>query len=1794
VDPQQDDLCALHTVNTAMQRCVITARTMRTLAAALPTDECPKGTGNYTLYEVLRSLAVVAPHLRLSESFVVHRGASDGVSWADTLTTGGATLQSCDCAMLTLIPRDYASVSHASLLALNTHHVAAVKVDSSWFALDSLAPDRAYPLSDAAVSSAFNAFVTCFGSTEHPRALSRSEALDLLPRSMTTMPLPANPATAWVPSRRADADRTPSLMLHAAQCGHVASSPPCTGTQTPSYEQAACVRPTSREGTPLQSSWDRPAWPCAPVADATTHAPVRVILFAPPLVIRDRPTYLRYCDRHGMHALLAAKFNVDNDHLDLTVAHPPHAAQITADFESFKAAVENATGWRVVPGPSLADPPPRATAGVRYVDQHGFSRPRRMYHAQRDETGSSRPALRSTNPFAVLADEDCPTASTDTVGTTAGCPATATASPPTPPRVARKHATGCEYIGTANVFDLGGPHALAELLALQVMMEERQVAVLAVQETKILRSREHVAKTKLRYFGTRAYPTLHGRRSGGTGFMVREGALDFFTFLGPRSGHKAADEHFAAQWARVHGPTCDQDLWIASVYLPNSSRYITPADKRLYADTMADIDADITFYSRKPGTVVLMGDWNARVGNPASSELAADGKHSHLRAHAPALGETKCTEQGRMLLQLCHNHDLEFKSGVCANSEGPTCVGFPNGARDGKSVVDHIIASRSTQPSAPPLRCIRLESEEVVGLQSDHVPLLLHFPVRARKARVTRTYRTRYRLEQLRDKDTALAYMHAVNDAASAYLSSSPPCACGDQAGADAAAHEAARIFEQAAAASIGTRTVRDGVTKRWLSRETAQALDAKRKKYRDYITAPADERAAAALDLANHARSTREACRTEQRALNKRREDACVSLWQDHPGSRAAYTALNNLARTPDQSSIESIEHPHTGELCHTAAAKAEALACHYATLASEAVPEHPEGVAQLRRSQAVVDSCRGGNEAGPDALASAWTLHEVQAGLRALANNKAPGEDELPAELLKCGGESGARVLCKLFNTVYSTECIPVQWRKGVVTSLHKKAARTDPNNYRGLTLMPVMDKLFCILMTNRLGNHVPLHDQQYAFRRGRGTLNALFNVVNVVQDRLAQGLPTFAFFLDAHKAYDTVSHTMLLDRLAAKGVTGKAWRVVDQMYAHATSRTRVSGAMSDPFPVERGVAQGCPLSPFLYDIFVDSLLEDIHAVCGPDGIHVGGRRLVGQSYADDMTALANSPDGMQRIIDVVRRHSQRWGWQANVQKSVTLVFGDAAAQAAAGSHTWQWGEHALTRVHSIRYLGVHLHESGSWDGHVQQAAHKGTQVLHKWARVLTSGRLPVRHKLRLINSHLRPVMEYGMEVWGPGDIRGPAATKLLKPIDDVLLRATKMAAGVHATATEGAGLRQRGVTAHVLFADMHILQAVDACGVAHVRYNERTRAAAAQTATLAQSVAPSAYQAPDLMGAAVRASLLPHNAWRSCVDALEPVLSESRAALSAAGAPPRLPNCAIGSAVRSARCAERAALGATEPPPPTVSSRGRRVKRAHPGPDHLNPIRQLVLEGAAAELPPYLRLPTPVTLPVLALRSCHLPGDHTAAAAKHYASDCCNLCGACVIEDVGSGEYTVEERRWRHIQHLLCGCRVRHYPDADGWGAMRVPELSELRADLLDSLPVSCHSAVRDACACDPTDVSAVRQTLMPLFLDPVLFLGDGAPAAAVALASRFVAAYLVQVGAKLARVVADRTRLTSLWLPPGSRVAQASPYRAVDWGSDDEVWLREDSPGPPPDSPPPPAVPTRSAREGARPKPVSGRA
>ena len=109
-----------------------------------------------------------------------------------------------------------------------------------------------------------------------------------------------------------------------------------------------------------------------------------------------------------------------------------------------------------------------------------------------------------------------------------------------------------------------------------------------------------------------------------------------------------------------------------------------------------------------------------------------------------------------------------------------------------------------------------------------------------------------------------------------------------------------------------------------------------------------------------------------------------------------------------------------------------------------------------------------------------------------------------------------------------------------------------------------------------------------------------------------------------------------------------------------------------MSGRFALERGVAQGCPMSPFLYAVFIDSVLNDLYEHCSADGVPVGdsawARTLVAQLYADDLASFATTAAGQQRMLNVVRAHSIRWGWDVNTSKTVAVIFGDALARAAA----------------------------------------------------------------------------------------------------------------------------------------------------------------------------------------------------------------------------------------------------------------------------------------------------------------------------------------------------------------------------------------------------------------------------------------------------------------------------------------------------------------------------------------------
>ena len=139
----------------------------------------------------------------------------------------------------------------------------------------------------------------------------------------------------------------------------------------------------------------------------------------------------------------------------------------------------------------------------------------------------------------------------------------------------------------------------------------------------------------------------------------------------------------------------------------------------------------------------------------------------------------------------------------------------------------------------------------------------------------------------------------------------------------------------------------------------------------------------------------------------------------------------------------------------------------------------------------------------------------------------------------------------------------------------------------------------------------------------------------------------------------------------RLLQCGGVGPAFAILVAMYLSASSRVRVGTALSPAFVVQRGVAQGCPLSTLLYTISIGPALQDMQSLSHPDMLWVGPapsqRKLVGQACKDDLAGIAATQQGLQRVVQAVHTHGLRWGWLLNVPESVVIVFGKRSAHAS-----------------------------------------------------------------------------------------------------------------------------------------------------------------------------------------------------------------------------------------------------------------------------------------------------------------------------------------------------------------------------------------------------------------------------------------------------------------------------------------------------------------------------------------------
>ena len=227
-------------------------------------------------------------------------------------------------------------------------------------------------------------------------------------------------------------------------------------------------------------------------------------------------------------------------------------------------------------------------------------------------------------------------------------------------------------------------------------------------------------------------------------------------------------------------------------------------------------------------------------------------------------------------------------------------------------------------------------------------------------------------------------------------------------------------------------------------------------------------------------------------------------------------------------------------------------------------------------------------------DILNSLIDKDELIIALRKSKNNKAAGIDGLPVEFYKYSGGVLDNLLVALFNWIFENGHYPDEWCEGVIDPIHKKDDILIPENYRKITIIPALGKIFETVLNNRAVYAKNILGMEDPFQNGlkhgaRATDNA-FLLNGLIDIRSARKRPLYVCYIDFKSAFDKVTRTALMFKLFTRGVSGKNFKIIKSIFDNSKSRVKYNSSLSDIFENLRGVLQGGVISPTLFKFFLD----------------------------------------------------------------------------------------------------------------------------------------------------------------------------------------------------------------------------------------------------------------------------------------------------------------------------------------------------------------------------------------------------------------------------------------------------------------------------------------------------------------------------------------------------------------------------------------------------------------------------
>jgi exonuclease III len=370
---------------------------------------------------------------------------------------------------------------------------------------------------------------------------------------------------------------------------------------------------------------------------------------------------------------------------------------------------------------------------------------------------------------------------------------------------------------------------------------------------------------------------------------------------------------------------------------------------------------------------------------------------------------------------------------------------------------------------------------------------------------------------------------------------------------------------------------------------------------------------------------------------------------------------------------------------------------------------------------------------------------VNELTQIINSLNPCSANGIDGIPLSIVKYCYNIVALLLVSEFNRCIDFGTFPDKLKISKTIPIYKAGQKTEPSNYRPISIQNCFAKIFEKLIYKRLESFYTyskfFNRQQFGFVPKSNTTAAVLNFITFLRTSLNSGKYTSAIFVDMSKAFDCVLHEILLDKLEKSGIRGKFLQMLKSYLTGRAQVVNVDGEKSNELPVRYGVPQGSILGPLLFLVYINDIFN----------LKLKGKL---QLYADDVILMYSSTSLTQMYDDMEHDLAILYDWfynnslTVNPDKTSYIIFRDPRKNIES-NRPLHFGFGPIKLVEETKYLGLTIDYCLSFSSHIDSLKNKiipYVGVLHRIKYFV-----PVSARLSIYFAHINSQLCYLNVIWG-----------------------------------------------------------------------------------------------------------------------------------------------------------------------------------------------------------------------------------------------------------------------------------------------------------------------------------------------------------------------------------------------------------------------------------------------------------